>query len=125
MCLPPLENRIGDKQVWGWFHWCRLDFHNAARTTIKEKLLCRHLGLFYLHFRYLSRLLQRAALAEDTDFITGEGLPNPNPVVVPNWGELLLAGTGGPQPVSILTRPTVTSGLTSAAVLPVSAVVCR
>ena len=35
-----------------------------------------------------------AALAEDTDFITGKGLPNPNPVVVPNWGELLLAGTG-------------------------------
>ncbi len=29
-----------------------------------------------------------AALAEDTDFITGKGLPNPNPVVVPNWGEL-------------------------------------
>ncbi|MFZ8988862.1 MAG: hypothetical protein ACPG2Q_06105 [Pseudohongiellaceae bacterium] len=28
------------------------------------------------------------ALAEDTDFITGKGLPNPNPVVVPNWGEL-------------------------------------
>ncbi|MDP7403742.1 MAG: hypothetical protein QF916_10160, partial [Gammaproteobacteria bacterium] len=29
-----------------------------------------------------------AASAGDTDFITGEGLPNPNPVVVPNWGEL-------------------------------------
>ena len=28
-----------------------------------------------------------AASAEDTDFITGKGLPNPNPVVVPNWGE--------------------------------------
>ena len=29
-----------------------------------------------------------AASAEDTDFITGKGLTNPNPVVVPNWGEL-------------------------------------
>ena len=29
-----------------------------------------------------------AASAGDTDFITGEGLPNPNPVVMPNWGEL-------------------------------------
>ena len=66
-----------------------------------------------------------AVSAEDTDFITGKGLPNPNPVVVPNWGNSLLGGTGVPQPVSTLTRSTGTSGLTSAAVRPVSAGVCR
>ena len=66
-----------------------------------------------------------AALAEDTDFITGKGLPNPNPVVVPNWGELPAGRNWGPQPVSILTPPTGTSGRTSVAVRRVSAVVCR
>ena len=29
-----------------------------------------------------------SASAEYTDFITGKGLPNRNPVVVPNWGKL-------------------------------------
>ena len=37
-----------------------------------------------LHFRYLSRLLQRAPRWLRTD-LSPAGLPNPNPVVVPNW----------------------------------------
>ena len=29
-----------------------------------------------------------SVVSQDTDFITGEGLPNPTPVVIANWGEL-------------------------------------
>ena len=74
---------------------------------------------------YVALAATGAVSAEDTDFITGKGLPNLILWLCPTGGNSLLAETGVPQPVSTLTRSTGTSGLTSAAVRPVSAGVCR
>src|SRR5437867_7526470 len=47
--------------------------------------------------------------------ITGEGFPNPAPVVTRNWGSFPLVASGGRLPASTSIPSTATSGPTSAA----------
>ena len=54
------------------------------------------------------------AYAQFGNHISGDGIPNPNPVVTQAWGDCRRAAIGGPQPALISTPLMGISGLMSA-----------